>query len=96
MRATEAVRYTGLSGVFSGAEFTLFGGIYQISAQATVWGGGNAELFQIGPDSTNWLSVSDPITANGGDTIYLAPGRYRWSVTTATGVSVIVTRVPGE
>jgi hypothetical protein len=95
MRATESNRQTGLNGTQNGAEFVLFGGIYQISAIAT-WGGGSVELYQIGPDGATWLSVSDPITTNGGDTIYLAPGRYRWSIVTATGVSLMVTRVPGE
>lgn len=95
MRAQESKLFQGLSGTQNGTEFELGGGIYQIGAIAT-WGGGSAELFTVGPDGSTWLSVSDLITANGGDTIYLSPGRYRWSIITATGVSLTVVRVPTE
>lgn len=94
-RALETVKYTGLSGTQNGAVFGLNGGVYQVTAIAT-WGGGNVELFQLGADQSTWLSVTDPITENGGDTIYLPPGNFRWSITTATGVTLCVSRVPGE
>jgi hypothetical protein len=96
MRASEAVRFTGLSGTQNGAEFTLFGGTYQVTALASAWNGGSVELFQIGPDNSTWLSVNDGLIQNGGDTFFLPPGRFRWSITDASGVSLMVVRIPGE
>lgn len=94
-RALETVVQSGLSGTSNGAVFLLNGGIYQVTAIAT-WGGGSVELFQLGPDRATWLSVTDLITENGGDTFYLPPGNYRWSIITATDVTVCVSRIPGE
>lgn len=73
--------------------FELLGGLYQVAAQAT-WGGGSATLEMLGPDGTNYLTVSDPITADGGQSLYLPPGRYRWTIVTATGASLGCHRIP--
>lgn len=75
--------------------FPLVGGLYQIAVLAT-FGGGNVVMEQLGPDEATWLTVTDPITANGGFTLYLPPGKYRINLTTATGVTMAITRVPVE
>lgn len=95
MRAHEAVSRTGLSGSNSGTEFSLFGGLYQVNFVGT-WNGGSIQLSQLGADAATWLSVTGQYTANGGDTVYLPPGRYRWVVVTATSLSAMIARVPGE
>ena len=93
MRATEAFYYKNVA-PGNTAQFVLYGGIYQIAVAGT-FTSGNAQLFELGPDGATWLTVSDPFTANGGDTIYLPPGRFRWTVTTDT-LSVGLVREPGE
>lgn len=93
MRAHEAVKNPNISATTSA--FELDGGLYQVVISAT-WGGGNAVLTKLGPDGTTYISVSDTFTANGGNTLYLSPGRYRWEITTATAVYAEVIRVPGD
>jgi len=93
MRATEAFRYQhGSTGNYG--PFFLNGGIYQFSAVGLT--SGSVQLFQLGADDATWISVGDPITANGGDTIYLSAGEYRWTVTSEADVSLVIARVPGE
>lgn len=79
------------------AQFQLFyGGIYQVSAQG--FSGGSVTLTQLGPDQANYLTVTDAFTADGGDTIYLPPGRYRFAVTNQTSppINLYIVRVPTE
>lgn len=75
--------------------YFLIGGRYQFDAVGT-WGGGNIVLNQLGPDGSTYLSVSLPQTANGGQTIDIPGGTYQMVVTTATGVSAALTRIPLE
>lgn len=93
MRATEAYRHQHIA-TGNTSPFYLNGGIYQFSAVGLT--SGSAQLFQLAADDATWLSVGDPITANGGDTIYLAAGEYRWTVSGELDVSVVIARVPGE
>lgn len=94
MRADEGVQMQGLSGTSNGPSFNLRGGLYQIVWVGTGWG--SIELSELGPDGSTWLSVSAVYVANGGDTIYLPPGSYRWVIVTATDVSAGIYRIPGE
>ena len=73
--------------------YLTMGGLYQVGAVGT-WGGGSAVLEQLAPDLTTWLTVSASITANGGQTLYLPPGTYRWTTATATDVTAWVVRIP--
>jgi hypothetical protein len=71
----------------STAPFRLSGGRYQVSAVAT-WGGGNVHLQTLAADGSTWLDVgsSTNFTANAAAVVDLAPGQYKFTVTTATGV----------
>jgi len=93
VRATEAFKYKNV-GAGTYGPFVLYGGIYQISAVGFV--SGSAILQELGPDGSTWLDVSNSITANGGDTIYLPPGQYQWVTTTDPSLSMTVVRVPVE
>lgn len=93
MRAGEAVAFSNISATT--AAFALEGGMYQVDFKAT-WGGGSATLQQLGPDDTTWLSVSNAQTVDGGQTLYLPPGQFRVSITTATALYSRITRVPLE
>ncbi len=92
MRATDAFRFKSVVAGDQGP-FVLYGGIYQISAVGFL--SGSATLYQLGPDSSTYLSVSNTFVANGGDTIYLPPGQYKWTTVTDT-LSLTVVRVPIE
>jgi hypothetical protein len=73
--------------------FQLVGGLYQIVAVGT-WGGGSVTLEQKGPDDATWLVAATSLAANGGNTLYLPMGIYRWTIVTATVVYTSVARVP--
>ena len=73
--------------------FVLKGGLYEFAAVSASWSGGSAVLNQLGPDGSTYLSITTPITANGGALYYLPPGDYEIVFTTATG-SAHVVRVP--
>lgn len=75
--------------------FTLYGGIYQVQAVGFA-SGGSATLYQLAADAVSWLSVHTAFTTNSGDTIYLPPGTFKWTVAVEANVSVGITRVPGE
>lgn len=93
MRAYESVRYENIAA--GTKEFDLSGGLYQWNAMAS-WGGGNAVLAQQAADNVTYLTVTDPVTANGGFTLYLPPGHFKLTITTATGVYFQLTRIPSE
>jgi len=87
---------TETSGVLTdGTVFTLRGGKYGVVAQAT-FGGGSVKLQMLGPDATNYVSVSSAtdFTAAGYAVIDLPPGRFKFTIATATGVTAQATRIP--
>ncbi len=94
------MRGTGDAQTFSNisattAAFALDGGLYELAAVAT-WGGGNVQLQQLGPDGSTWLNVGTDLTANGVTTMDCPPGTYQLAVTTATGVTASICRVPTD
>ena len=93
MRAMESNHQGPLTSDNDQVVFGLDGGLYQATAAAT-WGGGSAALEQLGPDGSTWLSVATALSANGGVSLYLPPGQYRWTIVTATAVYTMVTRIP--
>jgi hypothetical protein len=73
--------------------FRLGGGRYNSAIIAT-FGGGNVGLQALGPDGSTWLPVFTALTTNGFATADLAPGQFRFGVTTATAVFASVYRLP--
>ena len=65
---------------------TGIGGKFMLQAISGGWGGGNAQLQEMGPDGSTWLNVGTAMTANGVQVLDLPPGSYRAVITTATGV----------
>jgi len=94
MRATENWTYPHL-GPGDSPIFITYGGIYQIVAVGFA-ASGSATLYELGPDGTTWLCVHNAFMANGGDTVYLPPGHYKWTIVSESDISVGVTRVPEE
>jgi hypothetical protein len=88
--STEAVTFSNISATT--AAFTLRGGRYAFTVNAT-FGGGSVTLQTLGGDGTTWLPVSSQTAANSV-AVDLAPGQYRIAIATATAVFVIVGRVP--
>lgn len=110
MRAPESNSLSQVAAGVSAA-FPLEGGQYLASVVATGISGSNTvELQRLGPDGSTWLSLSasfnnagteadlviGKFSANGAKLLPLAPGNYRWNVTTATNTFAEVQRVPGE
>lgn len=94
--AYDAPATAQLANASASVSFVLTGGIYVLAAIAT-WGGGNVELQKLGPDGVTYLSFNTAakLTANGMTApIYVPPGQYRLTVTTATGVYTDLSRVP--
>jgi len=91
--AQDAKSFSGISASTTG--FYLKGGTYLIEAVAT-WGGGNIELQALGPDGSTYLSLPTALklTANGTIQGQLAPGLYRFTVTTATAITCSVAGIP--
>lgn len=84
------------SNIATSVSFTLaVGGYYMVKALAT-WGGGNLHLQTLLDDGATYIDVGSgtDFTANGVAFVYLAPGIYQWTVTTATAVYCSVTRIP--
>ena len=95
MLAHESNVQTGISASNDQSQFAItIGGLYQVAAVDGTWGGGSAVLEQLNPDGLTWLTISTPITADGGQQLYLPPGGYRWTVATATGLTLSVVRIP--
>lgn len=109
MRAPENYHVTqALTG--AGTAFAVnFGGNFQVSVVAT-FGGGTVELQVLGPDGSTWLSLFDAFnnagteadlivgkfSAAGSKNLFLAPGQYRFNLTTATALSANLSRVPND
>lgn len=81
--------FTGISATT--AAFPLLGGVYGITASAT-WGGGSVALQTLAADGTTWVQALSAFTSNGYATISLAPGQYRFSVSTASAVYLALAR----
>jgi hypothetical protein len=84
------------------AAFYLQGGLYTVAAIGS-FASGSVELQMLGPDQSTFLSVPAAYTAgaalkistsNGMISGYLPPGTYRFTLTSATGVSCSVTGIP--
>jgi hypothetical protein len=92
--ATQAVKFANISATT--AAFELKGGLYQVSVVATWNSTGTVTIEQLGPDGATWLTVHVAFSANGGDTIFLPPGQYRFEIATATAVYASVVTVPEQ
>lgn len=111
MRAPENYHYTQ-SAAGNGTAFPInFGGKFQVSVVATnISGTNNVELQVLGPDGSTWLSIYDAFNnagteadlkvgvfgANGAKNLDLAPGQYRFVMTTATALFANISRVPTD
>jgi len=73
--------------------FTLKGGKYGLTWQATL-GGGNLQLQTLAADGTTWLPVGAAISALGFTNFDLPPGQYRFNVTTSTANYIAIAGVP--
>lgn len=93
MRGTDGANGSNQSA--TPAQFTLSGGLYQFNVVAS-WASGTVTLKTLGPDNTTWLSMTASFTANGGATLYLAPGQYQVVFSGVTAVYWSIARVPGE
>lgn len=75
------------------AAFTVEGGIYSLDVTAT-FGGGNVQLQMLAVDGSTWINVGTSVTAAGQQSpLYLPPGQFRLSITTATAVYASLARV---
>lgn len=94
MRGGEAVHWTAVDATPD--QFTLAGGVYVLGAVAT-WGGGNVVLEMLLPDGASLAPTHTALSADGiTGPLYLPPGTYSLTITTATGVTAALTRVPFE
>jgi hypothetical protein len=71
------------------AAFSLHGGLYGITVNAT-WGGGSVTLQRLAGDGTTYITCLTAFTADGYATVPLPPGTYKVVVATATGVYVTI------
>ncbi len=94
MRSLDGKSFANISSATG--QFYLDGGTYGAVYLAGTWGGGTVTLQILGPDGTTWVSVTAAWTANGTALVELPPGNYQFAVTTATGVYVSLSRIPGE
>jgi hypothetical protein len=78
----------------STAAFTLRGGTYGVTANAT-WGGGTAKLQKLAADDTTYVSVATAadFAADGYTSINLPSGTYRWTIATATAIYLDITSI---
>lgn len=94
MRAPESKQWTAVDA--TPAQFVLYGGVYVLSAVAT-WGGGDVVVERLLPDGTSLAPTHTALSADGiTDPIYLPPGKYSLTITTATDVTAELSRVPFE
>lgn len=77
MSANEAFLFQN-KGAGDYGPFLLYGGVYQVSGQGFT--SGSLTLYQAGPNGTTYLSVTDAFVADGGDTIYLPVGSFKFTV----------------
>lgn len=78
----------------------LRGGRYGVLCQATAFNAGSVKLQVQLPDAATYVSVAaaTDFTANSTSmvTVDLPPGQYRATVNLATGVKLVLARVPVE
>jgi hypothetical protein len=74
------------------ANFTLRGGLYGVSANAT-WGGGSVTLQRRSLDGSTFVTVLAAFTATGYASVALPPGTYRLAIATATGVYAEIVQI---
>jgi hypothetical protein len=81
----------------STSDFTLTGGKYGLTANAT-FGGGSVKLQKKLPDASGYVSVAaaTDFTAAGYQTIDLPAGTYRLTIAMATAVYAEIVRIVGE
>jgi len=65
------------------ATFQLVGGKYWFSVVGQ-FNSGTATLQRIGPDGTTLVTVATALTASGGNTADLPPGKYQITITGST------------
>lgn len=94
MRAPESVLFGPITATT--AAFQLVGGAYMFMAVSANWNGGSVGLNLLGPDGVTWLSVVTAQTANGGGSLTLPPGQYKFSVSGTLTAYAEVVRIPGE
>jgi hypothetical protein len=102
----EAVKFDNIS-VTTGPFVLTLGGPYNACVNAT-FGGGTVELQVLGEDGVTWCSlyfwfnnagaeidlIIGKFLVAGMKPFILAPGTYRWAITTATAVFASVVRAP--
>lgn len=88
---TNGIIATGLSA--DSAAFTLLGGRYLFSANAT-WGGGAATLKMLMPDGSTYVPCATALSADGSVVADLPAGTYKVAIATATAVQLAVSPVP--
>jgi hypothetical protein len=93
MRGTQSVNFDNIAATTD--PFPLTGGHYAVSSVAT-WGGGNVALDMLGPDGSTYIPAFTAMTANAYATVFLPPGQYRFTITTATAVYLNLCRIPYE
>jgi hypothetical protein len=93
---TTSVDGKSFSGISANTpQFYLKGGFYVVSAIGTITT--SVELQMLGPDGATFVSLPTPlkVTTSGGTAGGNAPpGQYRFTLTSATGVSCSVAGVP--
>lgn len=91
MTASEAVQFSNISATT--ALFQLRGGRYVISAAAT--GAGSMGLQVLLPDGSSLLAVHTAFAATTGLVVVdLAPGQYKFVISTFTAVFANICRIP--
>lgn len=104
--AYEAVGFSNIAASTAAFALTL-GGRYSVSVIAT-FGGGSVKLQKLGPDNTTFIDIQAPFnnagveadlvistfSANGTKDFVLAPGQYKFVITTATAVYISLARCP--
>jgi len=79
------------------AAFLLDGGLYGIDVVAT-FGGGSVKLQKLCADGSTYASVSaaTDFTAAGYQSVNLPPGKYRFTIATASAVYASIARIPTD
>ena len=72
--------------------FTLRGGQYGVTVNAT-FGGGSVTLQRLSHDGSTWVTVLTAFTAAGYGSVNLPAGTYRVTIATATAVYVDITSI---
>ena len=86
----EVVSYSNISA--TPATFTLRGGQYGVTANAT-WGGGTLTLQRLAVDGVSYVTCLTAFTADGYASVNLPSGTYRLLVATATAIYVDVVAI---